>query len=113
MLTCFVAYLYKERLKTGTIKSYLADICHTQIALGLGNLHIKEISQLEYVIHGVKRHTNGPTHSRYPITLWLLAQMHHFWSDRHSAMLCMGSDSHVLLWITQNRRGFLASRCQL
>ena len=46
----FVAYLYKEGLKVSTIKSYLAGICHAQIALDLGNPHIEEISQLEYVI---------------------------------------------------------------
>ena len=94
VLTHFVAYLYKESLKAGTIKSCFAGIRHAQIALGLDNSHMEEMSRLEsleYVIHGVKRHTNGPTRSRYPITLQLLAQMHHFWcikrSDRDSAML--------------------------
>ena len=40
VLTRFVAYLYMEGLKAGTIKSYLASIRLAQIALGLGNPHI-------------------------------------------------------------------------
>ena len=91
MLMRFVAYLYKEGLKGGTIKSYLAGIRHAQIALGLGNPHIENMIRLEYVIRRVKRRISGPTRSRYPITLQLLAQMHHFWcverSDSDSAML--------------------------
>ena len=91
VLMSFVAYLYKEGLKVGTIKSYPAGIRHAQIALGLGNPHIEEMCHLEYVIRRVKRRTNGPTCSRYPITVQLLAQMHRFWcvekSDRDSAML--------------------------
>ena len=91
MLTRFVAYLYKEGLKAGTIKSYLASVRHAQIARGLGNPLIQEMTRLEYVIRGVKRLTNGPTRTRLPITLRLLAQMRHFWcvgrSDRDSTML--------------------------
>ena len=91
VLTRFVVYLYTERLKVGTIKSYLVSIHHAQIALGLGNPHIEEMSQLEYVTRGVKRLASGPTCSRLPITLHLLAQMHHSWcverSDRDTTML--------------------------
>ena len=49
VLTRFVAHLYKEGLKAGTIKSHLASIRHAQIVLGLGNPHIEEMSRLEYV----------------------------------------------------------------
>ena len=90
VLTCFVVHLYKEGFKAGTIKSYLASICHAQVALGLGNPHIEEM-RLEYVTHGVKRLASGLTRSRLPITLSLLAQLHHSWcverSDREATML--------------------------
>ena len=90
VLTRFVAYLYTEGLKAGTIKSYLANIRHAQIALGLGNPHIEEMSLLENVTHGVKRLASGPTRSRLPIILSLLAQVHHCWcverSDKDATM---------------------------
>ena len=71
--------------------SYLASIGHAQIALGLGNPHIEEMSWLKYVTCGVKRLAGGPTRSRLPITLSLLAELHHSWcvgrSDRDATML--------------------------
>ena len=85
MLTHFVAYLYKEGLKAGMIKSYLATIRYTQIALGLGNPHIDSMARLEYMVRGIKRLTNGPTRMRLPITVPLLDQMRWLWStDRPS-----------------------------
>ena len=82
--------LYMEGLKLGIINSYLVSIRHTQIVLSLGNPHI-EISRLEYVTHGVKRLASGPPRNILPITLRLLAQMHHSWcvekSDRDATML--------------------------
>ena len=57
----FVVYLYKEGLKAGTIKSYLAAVHHAQIALGLGNPHMEHMAQLEYIVHGVKKRTSGPS----------------------------------------------------
>lgn len=80
MLTHFVAYLHTEGLKARTLKSYLAAILYTQIALDLGNPHIDSMARLEYVVRGVKRLTNGPTCTRLSITLPLLDQMCHSWS---------------------------------
>ena len=91
VLTHFVAFLYKEGLKVGTVKSYLAAIRYTQIALGLGNPHMEDMSKLEYVIRGVKRLTGSPTRTRLPITLPLLAQLRGSWhanqSKRDASML--------------------------
>ena len=85
VLTHFVAYLYKEGLKAGTIKSYLATIRYTHIVLGLGNPHIDSMARLEYMVRGIKRLTNAPTRTRLPITVPLLDQMHRSWStDRPS-----------------------------
>ena len=50
ILTHFVAFIYKEGLKAGTMKSYLAATRHTQITLGLGNPHMENMGRLEYVI---------------------------------------------------------------
>ena len=68
VLTRFVVYLYMKGLKAGTIKRYLASIHYTQIALGLGNPYIKEMSWLEYVTCRVKRLASRPTRSRLPVT---------------------------------------------
>ena len=43
----FVALLYRDSLSSGTIKSYLAAVHHSQIALGVGDM-----PQLEYVSKG-------------------------------------------------------------
>ena len=43
----FVAHQYKGGLKEGNIKSYLAAVRHAKIALGLGNHHMEDMTQLE------------------------------------------------------------------
>lgn len=80
VLTHFVAYLHTEGLKAGTMKSYLAAVRYTQIALGLGNPRIDSMARLEYVVRGAKRLTSGPTRTRLPITVPLLDQMRRSWS---------------------------------
>ena len=79
VLTHFVAFLYKEGLKAGTVKSYLAAVRYAQIALGLGNPHMENMARLEYVVRGVKRLASGPTRTRLPITLPLLAHLQRSW----------------------------------
>ena len=68
-LTYFVAYLYQEKLAASTVKSYMAAVRHTQIALGLVDPGMGRMSQLEYVVKGLKRQTSGrPAQTRLPIT---------------------------------------------
>ena len=57
-----------EKLAPSSIKTYLAAITHEQISLGLGNPQIAQISQLEYVVKGVKMLAKQGTHKRldYP-----------------------------------------------
>ena len=88
----FVAHLYKGSLKAGTIKSYLAAIRHAQIALGLGNPHMENMSQLEYVVRGVKRLTNGPVRTRLPITFDLLGRLRQAWYAK------LGEQDASMLW---------------
>ena len=92
VLTHFVAFLYKDRLKAGTVKSYLAAIRYAQITLGLGNPHMEDMARLEYVVQGVKRLASGPTRTRLPITLPLLAQLRRSWLASRS-----GGDA-LMLW---------------
>ena len=91
VLTHFVAFLYKEGLKAGTVKSYLAATRYAQVALGLGNPHMEDMARLEYVVRGVKRLASAPTRTRLPITLTLLAQLRCSWltsrSGRDASML--------------------------
>ena len=79
-----MAFLYKEGLKAGTMKSYLAATRYTQISLGLGNPHMEDMSRLEYVIRGVKKLTGSPTRTRLPITLALLVQLQETWQASQS-----------------------------
>ena len=51
VLTYFVAFLYKERLKVETMKSYLTATCYAQITLGVGNPHTEDTAILEYVFN--------------------------------------------------------------
>ena len=92
VLTHFVAFLYKDGLKAGTVKSYLAAICYAQIALGLGNPHMEDMAKLEYVVWGIKRLASGPTCTRLPITLPLLAQLRCSWLASQ-----LGRDA-LMLW---------------
>ena len=50
----FIAHLHNEGLSPGTMKSYLAAVRHEQISMGLGNPHIAQLPQLEYVLNGAK-----------------------------------------------------------
>ena len=84
VLSHYVAFLYKEGLKAGTVKSYPAATRYTQILLGLGNPHMEDMSRLEYVIRGVKKLTGGPPCTRLPITLPLLAQLRDAWHANQS-----------------------------
>ena len=86
----FAAYLFKEGLKGGTIKNYMAAVRHTQISMGLGDSRMSDMPQLGYIIRGIKRVTGGPPKTRLPITPDLLKVMRSLWSpstDRNGANL--------------------------
>lgn len=88
----FVAHLYKGGLKAGTIKSYLAAVRYAQIAIGLGSPHMENMTQLEYVVRGVKRLTNGPVRTRLPITFDLLGRLRQVWYTE------LGEHDATMLW---------------
>jgi len=50
-----------------TIKSYLAAVRHSQIALGLGDPHVGDMPQLEYVSKGIKKMTACRSLTNYPL----------------------------------------------
>jgi len=81
-MTSFVAYMYKEKLSGGMVKSYLAAVRHTQIALGLGDAHMGEMPQLEYVVKGVKKMpTDRPTRPLLPRALEILCRLKSMWQN--------------------------------
>ena len=49
-----VAHLHNEGLAPGMMKSYLAAVRHEQISMSLGDLHIAQMPQLEYVLKETK-----------------------------------------------------------
>jgi len=87
----FVALLYRDSLSSGTIKSYLAAVRHSQIALGQGDPHLGDMPQLEYVSKGVKKMTAcRSARPRLPITPSILRQLRQFWQtlpNRHDALM--------------------------
>ena len=78
----FAAYLYTQKLAHGTIKSYLAAVRYDQICLGLGDPNIHQITQLEYVMKGIKRSTAESTRTRLPVTPQMLREMKRVWQGR-------------------------------
>ena len=56
---CFIAALYVEGLAGSSVKSYLAAIRFSQIAMGLGDPHISEWPRLSYVVRGFKKKASG------------------------------------------------------
>ena len=90
-LCLFVAWLHTQRLSSSTVKNYLAAVCHSQIALGVGDPKMSEIVQLEYVIWGMKRQSQAQKRIRLPISLDILEGMRRIWlgypNTRDAAML--------------------------
>ena len=89
ILAYFVAFLYREGLAAGTVKSYLSAARYTQISLGLGDPNVAAMPQLEFIIKGLKRQTAaGQNRSRLPITPDILRALKRFWeleTDRSKA----------------------------
>ena len=95
-LSYFVAYLFKEGLSAGTVKSYLAAVRHSQIAQGLGNPSINEMLRLEYIVKGLKRKAqSSSTRPRLPMSPEILRAMKGAWrmdcDQNKSAMLWAAS----------------------
>ena len=77
----------------GTVKSYLAAVRHSQIAIGLGDPHMSDMPQLEYVVKGLKKKTAGaPQRTRLPITPPVMHQLKEFWARRPNRQ------DAVMLW---------------
>ncbi len=88
-LCLFVAHLFVAQL---TVKSYLAAVRHTQIALGLGNPRVEAMPRLEYVIRGAKKSSTKKATSRLPITPTILRQLKAVWEKMTS------QPDAVMLW---------------
>ena len=86
----FTAYLFKEGLKGGTIKNYMAAVRHSQISMGLGDPQMSNMPQLGYIIRGIKRVTGSSPRTRLLITPDPLRTMQRSWSpstNRNGAMV--------------------------
>ena len=96
MLSQFVAQLFLDGLKAGTVKSYLTAVRHEQMSLGLGDpqtVYVRHtvVHQLKYDIKELQRKAvRGAARSRLPITPTLLGALEQVWSrdlDRFSASM--------------------------
>lgn len=105
-LSLFSAHLSNKGLQASTVKSYLAAVRHTQIALGLGDPKIGDMPQLEYVLKGLKRKTtrNG-TRTRLPITPIEMRILKQVWESQGT------SHDTAMLWAASSLCffGFLRS----
>ena len=80
---CFIAALYVEGLAGSSVKSYLAAIRFSQIAMGLGDPHMSEWPRLSYVVRGFKKKVSGSrARIRLPITPHILQQLKVVWGKR-------------------------------
>ena len=81
VLSGFVAHLHREGLAPGMVKGYLAAVRHSQIRLGLGDPHIGDMLQLDYVVKGLKQtYCPALSRTRLPITPELLWQLRSVWA---------------------------------
>jgi len=91
VLMYFVAFLYKEGLSAGMVKSYLAVARHAQISLGLWDLNVAGMPQLEFVLKGLKKKAAaGQRQTRLPITPDILRALRKVWeadADREGATM--------------------------
>ena len=94
-LCAFVAYLYRDSLSAGSVKSYLAAIRLAQISLGLGDPKIPDMPKLEYVIKGLRRKATGrEVHPHLPITPTILHKLKNVWEQlpsRKDAVMLWGA----------------------
>ena len=82
VLCTFVAYLYKDSLSAGSVKSYLAAIHHAQISLELGDPKITNMPKLEYMIKGLSwKATGRAVHPRLPMTPTVLHNFKNVWEQ--------------------------------
>lgn len=91
-LVYFVVLLYQEGegLSSGTFKSYLVAVRHSQIAQGLGDPHAGGMLQLEYVSKGVKMTASRSAQPCLPITPDILRKLRQVWQahpNRHNALM--------------------------
>ena len=105
VLMLFAAHLHIQSLAHGTIKSYMTAICHGQIRRGLGDPRIHQMSQLEYMLKGIKKSTPQSTRARLPITPQVLMDLKRVWQKAED------KDEARLLWVASSLCffGFLRS----
>ena len=93
-----MAHLHGAGLAPGTAKGYLAVVRYTQIGLGLGDPHIGDMPQLEYMVKELKR-TYRPVSSRtrLPITPATSSRSLGVSAEPTGCLHAVGGSMHVLL----------------
>ena len=85
---CFVVAMYLDGLAGSSVKSYLAAIRFSQIALGMGDPHMSEWPRLSYVVK--KRASGSRARIQLPITPNILRQLKSVWQRKEdSKNACM------------------------
>ena len=82
-LSLSIASLCRDGLSSSSVKTYLAGIRFSQIALGLGDPWMGDMPQLGYVMRGFKKSaSHPPAKPRLPITLAILRKLKLVWEMR-------------------------------
>ena len=82
-LSLFVASLFRDGLSSNSVKTYLAGIRFSQIALGLGDPQMADLPQLGYVMRGYKKSASRPpAKPRLPVTPAILLKLKSVWETR-------------------------------
>lgn len=98
----FISYVYREGVKAGTINTNLAAVNHAQVLLGLGIPKIfSDMPKLDYVIRGIKKCTRQLTHTRLPITLWLMKSLRKHWIANNTKR-DLDCSLYVLFWLYED-----------
>lgn len=90
VLILYVSQLHKDKLASGTIKTYIAAIRYEQISKGLGDPKTYEMPRLEYVIKGFKKLSPNSQERRLPMTPEILGKLRQVWdrsSQKRDAMM--------------------------
>ena len=102
----FIAALYLEGLAGSSVKSYLAVIRFSQIALSMGDPHMSEWPRLSYMVQGFKKKASqSRARNRLPITPNILKQLKLVLGGKGGHQRCLyvvGSFLLMFLWFFAN-----------
>ena len=78
---CSLVFCTSNNWHMVLLKSYLAAVRYKQVSQGMGNANNSAMTQLEYVLKGVKKATPARSRHRLPITPDILRRLKQVWQQ--------------------------------